>query len=152
MENNIQAGIYQLYANEAFKQPAEVEFVMLRHPETKRTPGKHLQTVPPYSEQELKGFVKYLKYLDGQVQNFTVDTATDNLKAEKDSGFCKRVCGFREPLEYYILLDEKGKIVQSKVNEKELKPKEGQTVKKMNYTGCPYFYNELGKQRNFNFN
>jgi len=152
MENNIQAGIYQLYANEKFNQQAEVEFVMLRHPETKRMPNKHLQVVPPYSKGELEGFVQYLKYLDELVQNFSLETATDNLKAEKDSGFCKRVCSFREPMEYYILLDKNGEIAQSAKKQEQLTIKEGQTIEKKFYSGCPYFYNEQGKQRNFNFN
>lgn len=152
MENNIQAGIYQLYANEKFNQQAEVEFVMLRHPETKRMPNKHLQVVPPYSKGELEGFVQYLKYLDELVQNFSLETATDNLKAEKDIGFCKRVCSFREPMEYYILLDKNGEIVQSAKKQEQLTIKEGQTIEKKFYSGCPYFYNEQGKQRNFNFN
>lgn len=152
MENNIQAAIYQLYVNREFKIPAEVEFVMLRHPETKRTPGKHLQVVPPYSETELSGFVEYLKYLDEQVQNFSLETATNNLKAENDDGFCKRVCQFKNPMEYYIVLDKDGEIVQSAKTEKELKPKDGQTIEKKKYMGCPYFYNSDGKQRNFNFN
>lgn len=152
MENNIQAGIYQLYVNRKFNIPAEVEFVMLRHPETKRTPGKHLQTVPPYNENELSGFVEYLKYLDEQVQNFSLEKATENLKAQTDDGFCKRVCQFKNPMEYYILLDKDGEILQSSKVEKELQAKEGQTIEKKNYTGCPYFYNDKGKQRNFNFN
>lgn len=154
MENNIQAAIYQLYVNNKFKVPAEVEFVMLRHPETKRTPGKHLQVVQPYNEAELGGFVEYLKHLDEQVQNFSLETATDNLKATKDDGFCKRVCQFREPKEYYILLDKDGEIIQSSYDSLELidKKKEGQTIERKIYTGCPYFYNDEGKQRNFNFN
>lgn len=152
MENNIQAGIYQLYANQKFEQPAEVEFVMLRHPETKRMPGKHLQTVPPYSKDQLSGFVQYLKYLNEQVQNFSLERATDNLKALTDDGFCKRVCQFKDPKTYYILLDSEGQILQSSDEKSKLKAKDGQTVEKKSYTGCPYFYNSDGKQRNFNFN
>jgi hypothetical protein len=152
MENNIQAGIYQLYANRKFDKPAEVEFVMLRHPETKRMPNKHLQVVPPYSKEQLEGFVEYLKYLNGLVQNFSLESATSHLKVENDSGFCKRVCQFREPMEYYILLDKEGEIVQTSKVEKDLVAKEGQKVEKKYYTGCPYFYNDEGKQRNFNIN
>ena len=150
MENNIQAGIYQLYANHKFNQPAEVEFVMLRHPETKKTPKKHLQVVPPYNKAQLEGFVQYLKYLDELVQNFSLETATNNLKVENDSGFCKRVCQFREPMEYYILLDKGGEIVQTSKNKNDLIAKEGQRIEKKSYSGCPHFYNEQGRQRNFN--
>lgn len=152
MENNIQAGIYQLYANREFKKPAEVEFVMLRHPETSRTPNKHLQVVPPYNEDELSGLVQYLKYLDDQVQNFSLEVAADNLKAQNDTGFCKRVCSFREPMEYYILLDKNGEIVQTSKVKEDLTAKEDQKVEKKRYTGCPFFYNDQGKQRNFNLN
>lgn len=152
MENNIQAGIYQLYANEAFGIPAEVEFVMLRHPETKRTPGKHLQVVPPYTKGQLGGFVQYLKHLDEQVQNFNLERATDNLKAQTDDGFCKRVCQFKDPKTYYILLDAEGQILQSSDEENKLKAKEGQTIERKSYSGCPYFYNDHGRQRNFNTN
>ena len=150
MENNIQAGIYQLYANREFKMPAEVEFIMLRHPETSRTPNKHLQIVKPYSESELDGFVEYLKYLNEQVQNLDESNAADNLKVHTDDGFCKRVCQFKDPKTYYILLDKDGQIVQSSDSPYELKANKEQKIESKTYLGCPFFYNDEGKPRNFN--
>lgn len=148
MENNIQAGIYQLYANREFKKPAEVEFVMLRHAPTKKNPTKHLQVVEPYTEAELEGVILYLKYLDSKIQNFDLDTAKSCLKASSgDTGFCNYVCGFKDPMTYYVKLDKDGEIVES--SKEKIEEKEGFTVKKMEYKGCPFFYNDNGERRNF---
>jgi len=61
------------------------------------------------------------------------------------------ICSFRKPFDYYALLDSNGKVLKTcfteDVGDLESLLKEGQTISKMHYEGCPYWkpsdYNDL---------
>lgn len=146
LENNIQAAIYQLAVKKIFGVPARVEFILLRHPGNKKDPQKFLQVVEPYSEAQMNGLISYLEHLYQEFESFNVDKARKNLKAFKDMGFCRNVCGFRLPFYYYAVLKD-GKLVRTSKN--RIEPLEGEIVSEHYYAGCPYFFTYDGKQRNF---
>jgi hypothetical protein len=99
LADNIQAFVYQMYCMEAFGKPAKVEFVMLRHPPTKRTPEKHLQIVEPSTSSQLAGLKEYLKVMGKVMNDFTLE---EGLRSPcSDIGFCQRVCSFYAPLDYW---------------------------------------------------
>ena len=147
MEDNIQAAMYQLAIWEIFKMPAEVEFLMLRFPPNKRDANRHVQTVKPYGEQKLKGLVEYLKFLDVQIKTFDDKAAKANLLAFSDKGFCDFVCGFKTPFKYYATVHSDGKWLKTK--QPPTLVSEDAVVTEHQYNGCPYFYNEEGKPRNW---
>lgn len=102
MANSIQAYIYQLYCWKAFGKAAKVEFVLLRHPPTKRTSDKHLQVVSPSSPSQLSGLEEYIKDISRTVNNFTLEQAYTSTCS--DHGFCTRVCSYYAPLQYWALI------------------------------------------------
>lgn len=146
LENNIQAGVYQYAVKKLFGLPARVEFLLLRFPPQKRNPTRHLQVVEPYTESQLNGLMSYLTYLSGEFNGFTETKAKLNLKAFKDKGFCLNVCGFRMPFAYWAGIRDNNVVRTSKT---PIEAQEGEIVMKQNYPGCPYFYNEQGKARNY---
>lgn len=101
LPNNIQALIYSLYVWQTFGIPSMVQFVMLRHPPTKRTPQKHIQTVYSPSPAHFDGLVAYLKDSYRRINALTLEEAT--LHPHCDEGFCQRVCSFLEPKDYWAL-------------------------------------------------
>jgi len=101
LPNNVQAALYQLYIWHAFQLPAEVHFIALRHPPTKRTPQKHLQIVPPASPAQLAGLETYVKAIAARVRQFTMEDAMTS--PCDDLGFCQRVCTHYAPHPYWIV-------------------------------------------------
>ncbi len=102
LPNNVQAAVYQLYVKLAFGRRAQVSFVLLRHPPTKRTPEKHLQVVQPASEAHLDGLTEYIKWVSGRVNQFSLEDAYANIL--DDQGFCSRVCSHYAPHDYWVLV------------------------------------------------
>ena len=102
LDDNIQAFVYQMYCMETFGKPARVEFVMLRHPPTSRTPQKHLQIVPPSTKAQLAGLKEYLKEMGKVMNDFSLEEAVRC--PNTDEGFCQRVCSYYKPLDYWALV------------------------------------------------
>lgn len=146
VKENIQALFYQLAAWEIFKMPAKVEFLLLRHPKTARNPLNFLQSVEPASESTLNGFKMWLEHINKQISELDAESANDNFKALDDSGFCIRVCKYREPFEYYALVDKENKLIKTS-RFQDLEIKDGQKIEKRKYFGCNYFYNAKGQRR-----
>lgn len=99
--NSFQGLTYQLYIFRKFGLLAWIEFVLMRHPPTKRTPEMHLQIMKPSTPEQLAGFEMYLDHLHASIQNFGWTEACSNY--HKDSGFCKNVCSYYRPMEYLAL-------------------------------------------------
>ena len=147
LEDNIQAAIYQLAIKQMFNMPAEVEFVMLRFPPTSKQPDKHIQRVEPYGDAKLDGLKHYLEYLFDEFRSFDDVKAKSNLKAFHDKGFCDFVCSYKKPFDFYSLVFPDGKFVNSK--EKPLIVPENAILLQDKYNGCPFFYGEDGRPRNW---
>ena len=157
---NIQSRIYQLAIKKLYPDISRIEFDFL----FLKFPKEPIQKVETLGDQELSGFEYFLTFVQEQADNFEEKNAKDNLavfdkerawlcgkEGLKKDGSKAWICSFRKPLEYYILLDKEGQIVQSAFYEKELKPKNGQTVQKKFYTGCPYYFNDSGQRRKLQF-
>lgn len=120
--NSIQAAIYQLYVWTKFGKLARVEFVLLRHPPTKRTPEKHLQIVPPCSALHMDGLVHYIKNVSAKVNQFTMEDAWTSVCT--DEGFCRNVCTHYAPHPYWVVVKKGDKLetpIRSSIVESDLK-------------------------------
>lgn len=138
LTNNIQAAIYQLYVWETFKMPAVVEFILLRHPATKRKPENHLQVVEPKNEYQFAGLKSYLDHMYGVVNNFGLSEAYSNFCENR--GFCENVCQFKNPKFYQSVVDANGELVYNlDMDQKPDKLEDGQKVIVKQYLGCPKF-------------
>lgn len=102
LSNSIQAAVYQLYVWSRFGKLARVEFVLLRHPPTKRTPDKHLQVVPPASPMHLGGLTDYIQSVSARVNQFGLEDAWSS--PCQDVGWCRNVCSFYKPMSYWSLV------------------------------------------------
>lgn len=160
---SIQAFCYQLAVMHEFGLPSEVEFILLRHPGNRKDPTKHLQVVPAASVAQIEGFKYHLADVNEQINALTLETSMLNLKAERDEGFCLRVCSLKDPFDYWVLLgDVERPLASTRVPKigigdenpdewaaRQLAPKEGQYVEKRRYNGCCYFYSKSGRRRNW---
>ncbi len=149
MEFNIQASFYQTAIKHCFGLPAKVEFLLLRFPANKKDSQRYIQSVEPMSDGQINGFKFYLSHINKDIEKLDEENAKDNLKAQKDIGFCKFVCSLREPFDYWAKIDKEGKILESKKFEIDNGIKDGEYVERRKYSGCPWFFNDEGKQRNF---
>ncbi len=153
LESNVQAMIYSLVAKKTWpKLKPVVEFIFLRFP---RKPVQRLE----FSDDTLKGFEYYLEQIYKQISNFTKEDAESNFAADKPipkEGFSgKLMCGFatypgqlkkngdlmwhcpyKFSFDYYALKNKDGKVLKTKF-ENKFSPKDGETVEKMKYDGCP---------------
>lgn len=134
-EGNAQASCYQLYVDETYHKPARVEFVMLRHPPTSRTPDKHLQIVEPRSAAQHAGFKVYLKEMYKTFNRFSLADAHANFCDKKY--FCDKVCQFRKPFAYEALMDDKGLVSNHFPGEAVEDPT--QRIEQRQFKGCPRF-------------
>ena len=152
--SNIQAMMYSLAAKKTWPElKPKVRFIFLRF-------GDDPMVEVEFNEHTLKGFEHYLAYVQQRVNNFTEEDARKGFAADvKDPvgfngavmcGFAKFRgqkkkngdpmwhCPFKFPFHYYVLKDASGNTIKSSF-EDNFKPKEGQKVLKLHYTGCPKF-------------
>lgn len=141
LANNIQAYTYTLAAKRKLWphiDDVSVEFIFLRFPED---PIQQVKV----DDAQLKGFEKYLAYLYKLVNNFTEDDARRNFAYDnpKKKWLCKAgatwECPARQPRDFYVITDEKGKVIKSGFDKDSLDKlvKEGQSVERRRYEGCP---------------
>lgn len=166
---NIQSVFYQLAIRHEFKLPAAVEFILLRHGPTKRTPDKQfVQRVEPLSDSQLDGFIEYLREVNRAINALDEKSALDNPKCKKDEGFCMRVCSLKDPFDYWTITGKDGKVRTARISRhlkdagltedeiledvrRQLKPMEGEELVKKRYSGCFFWYNpETERPRNPN--
>jgi hypothetical protein len=161
IEYNVQALMYALACWKEFGQIPEVEFLFVKFDGEKDTP---VVKVPKITEDTLSGFESYLEYLNEVLLNFNEESGKEDMAfhkgfPDKGEGFCKKLmCGFAKrpgqlkkdgspmwhcsakfPFDYYeIRDDETDRVIQTDFEKEKLpEPKEGQTLSKMHYTGCP---------------
>lgn len=138
LRDNYQALTYQLYVWRAFGIPATVEFIMLRHPATSRTPEKHIQRVEPSTPAQLAGFETYLEHMHQVLQGFGLSQAYAHF--HDDVGFCERVCSYRHPMDYLILRKVKTKeVVGTFMLDNPPHIGQDEYVETAHHKGCPRF-------------
>ena len=149
LESNIQALMYSLAAKKIWKgyKPV-VEFLFLRHPKSP------LQTLE-FSDEEIKGFERYLVHMHKVINNFSekdsrCNWAIDDPKSKWMCGIGKWVCPCKQPFDYYVLLDKDKKVLISSFTETfvdrdgiVVEPTSEQTIEKRKYDGCPRFQNQI---------
>jgi CRISPR/Cas system-associated exonuclease Cas4 (RecB family) len=146
LKNNIQATMYQAYVMYTFGLPARVNFILLRHPPTKRDPQKHIQTVEPKTKEQIDGFFVYLEYLASIFGNFGLQESISNYCADKPEKayFCQYICKFKEPMDYVAHIGTDGKIIRGYfMDDKMPELKEGESLEPRHYGGCPRFGGRL---------
>tara|TARA_Y100000310_G_scaffold343375_1_gene450706 strand:+ start:11133 stop:12128 length:996 start_codon:yes stop_codon:yes gene_type:complete len=137
LESNVQAMMYALAATKLWPEFKKiiVQFLFLRFP---RQPAQELE----FTKDQLKGFEVYLEHLNVVINNFSEKEAKLNYAAENENhwlcGPAKSgwICPFHKPFDYYVLLDEDGNQAKSSY-ENDLTAKDGQSIEKRKYAGCP---------------
>lgn len=149
MEYNVQAMLYLVAAKKLWPNLKRgfVNFIMLRF---KKDPVQ----IASYSDEKLKGFELYLEYLDSYLSEWSYDKAISNFAAEnvskkmlcgkepnqfKEDGSKVWCCAYKRPFKYFALLDCNGQVIKSEFDKEDLKPKNGEVVKEMQFSGCPYW-------------
>ena len=149
LESNVQAMMYTLAAKKLWPKVKKiiVQFLFLRFP---RSPSQELE----FSDSQIKGFEHYLEHLNKVIEEFDEDTAMSNYGADNGhkwlcgparSGW---ICPLKEPYDYYILKDKKGKAVKSAFKKEDLTASKGQKIEKVSYEGCPRFYSSEASANN----
>ncbi len=140
LKEEIQATVYQLYVWDRYHIPAEVEFVLLRHPPTKRHPNLHLQIVQPKTESQLVGFEYYLTHMATVFKNYGLKEAHASFAAD-DPGrkyFCQYICQFKNAFEYQSVVKD-GAVVKNYHLSDDVKLEPGQSLEIRQHAGCPRF-------------
>jgi hypothetical protein len=136
---NVQAMLYSLAAKKLWPELKPIiRFLFLRFP---RAPIQQLS----FTDSQLRGFAYSLEELNEIVDNFDEKAAKKHFAADNPSysWMCGRgsyVCPFKHPVDYFILVDETGKLGKSAFDKSLLKPKPGQAIVSKRYTGCPRHY------------
>jgi hypothetical protein len=151
LKNNVQALMYSLAMHKKYPEyDSQVDFIFLKFPKAP------LQTVS-FSKTQILGFEEYLKSVYAHLKDFTLDKAKENMAAhsEKNSWLCGRAaypgekkidgspmwyCPLKFPFDYYAIVDGEGNNVRTAYSKEDLKPKEGEILKKKRYNGCSAFF------------
>lgn len=138
--SNTQGLAYSYAVREMYGKPSQVQFVFLRF---SKSPMMEMS----FTNKQLDGFGKYLGYMQTYLDDFNDVAARGNFAFDS---FDKRwmcgstkegkwTCPFRKPFEYYAIIDAKGNIVKTSLQKDKLSPKEGESIIKKKYFGCPRF-------------
>lgn len=136
LSGNVQALTYVLAARKKWPKIKNilVQFLFLRFP---RQPKQELE----FDSDELTGFQHYLEYMFKLINNFDEKMSVSNFAADDmdKKNLCQAKSGWRcpylDPKDYYVTLNKEGSIIKSSFT--ELAAKEGDTVEKRHYDGCP---------------
>jgi hypothetical protein len=159
-ESNLQALFYSYAARKIWPNLKPiVRFIFLQYPEDP-------MMVAEFSDDALKGFEMYLSQIQKRVNIFNENSAKSSFAADQeqhDGGFNGKLlcgyakqpnqlkkdgtkmwhCSYKFPFDYYVI-KKAGKIVYTVFKEEQIKPlKDGETVEKMRYDGCPKFRNAV---------
>jgi hypothetical protein len=153
-ESNLQAMMYSLSSKRLWPDLIpEVRFVFLRFKDEPMVKVK-------FNDNVLKGFEHYLAKIQQKVNNFDEVAARKGFAADvknpegfkgpimcgyakfrgqkKKDGNPMWHCPYKFPFKYFVLKDSKDKTIKSSF-ENNFKPKEGEKVLALDYTGCPKF-------------
>lgn len=136
VSDNFQSLVYQWYVYRTYGLLAEVRYILLRHPPTKRDPSKHIQITMPATPAQLAGFELYLEHMYGVINRFGSEEAKTNFK--DDYGWCRNVCSYFIPREYVSIRKRADKsLVGNYLPEHAPEIKDDEYVEKLRHPGCP---------------
>lgn len=161
IEFNMQGVIYQMFLKKKYPDVKNIfmNFLFLQFP---RGPW---QSARPVDDEIIEGVEIYLTYLFNKINNFTKEDGKSNFakhnglapfcgkdgfKNYKDKDLGRRVqspepawkCPYKDPYDYYALVDSDGEVIKTSINEGSLSPKDGQSVQKKRYGGCLAWHKE----------
>lgn len=159
---NAQKIIYELAARRLHPDISRRRFRFL----FLRFPKSPWQEEPSMTDAQLYGYEWMLTDMQTAMEAFTLDNAGDNLAAFdeekrwlcgvpdaiKKDGTPRWCCSAHKPLDYWVIADEAGEIVESAFTEEELVGKvdaaKGQSVEARHFPGCKAFWRD-GRRMNF---
>ena len=109
-----------------------------------------------FSKEQLKGFEHYLEQVYSSINNFSEEDSVSNFAIDggwKTKWMCGPTksgweCPLKHPYEYYVLKNNRGKVIKSSLENNLVIEKKGQKIEKLEYEGCPKFQN-VEKQSEF---
>ena len=155
---NMQGVAYQLFLKSKYPDVKNIsmKFLFLQFP------NDPWQEVDPVEDDIVKGVEIYLSHLYEKINNFTEEDAVSNFsKYNGKFHFCggdgfksykdkklgkvetnepKWKCPHKDPYDYFAIVSEDGSVVRTSLKEKDLIPKEGEQVRRMEYAGCPAWH------------
>lgn len=138
-----QLALYFLYPKIQLK---EFDFIFLKFPKDP------YQSYSPVSEEALIGYLYYLTHIQQAINNFSEKDISSNYGKLNDKtkflcGPAKSgwICPQQNPLDYYVLLNEKDEIIKSSFKQ-DLVAKENEKVEKRFYKGCSHFFDSSGNR------
>lgn len=99
LPSNVQAMLYQTATFREHGLVPIVEFILVRHAPTLKTPDKHIQRVNPPSEVAIGGLIQYIDGIYLAVNKMTYEQALEH--PHDDHGFCTRICTHYAPHPYW---------------------------------------------------
>ncbi len=137
MADNIQGLMYQLAIWEEHKATSDAEFILLRHPPTKRTPNKHIQVTPQATPAQLNGLKVYLQELYSIV-NGGFGLREGMARPCEDSGFCRNVCTYFNEFNYQSLRKkENNALVRNFLLDDKVKVGDDEYIQILTSKACP---------------
>jgi hypothetical protein len=137
VEDNFQSLMYQLYVWKTFGKLAEVRYILLRHPPTKKEPARHIQITMPATPIQLKGFEVYLTHMWELVNQFGEKDSRSRFKKD-DPGFCRNVCTYYRPGRYLsVKKKDTGEFVGNYMLDSGYQVKQDEEATTLSHKGCP---------------
>lgn len=160
LDGNMQAMMYSLACYKQAGVIPEISFLFLREKEP-------IQKAEVCSQDDLEGFEYYLGELTEYIKTFDEKKAKSDYAANdkermwlcgrtKKQGQLKKDgspmwdCASKWAFDYFVALDEKGKILTSAFTKKELEGKKG-AIEQRRYPGCPR-WNRPAPEKSDDFN
>lgn len=138
LASSYQSMSYQLYVWRTYQRAARVEYVLLRHPPTSRTPTKHIQVTPAPPVSAYAGFEVYLKHMFRVFNGFSLEDAHSHF-CDKE-WFCDKVCQFKKAFKYNSLINiADNSLIANYLPGDTPAPTDEQYVEGREYRGCPRF-------------
>lgn len=147
LPSNVQSALYQMATYKEHGIVPTVDFILLRHAPTVRTPDKHIQRVSPHSLPTLCGLESYINSMYARVNGFTWEDALSS--PCRDEGFCFRVCTHYAPHPYWLICkadDPEGKSPLSSHlsldKARQIADSDGYIVIERQFNGCAVKWRE----------
>ena len=151
LTSNVQAMMYSLASLKLWpKLKPVIEFLFLRFP---RQPIQRLE----FSKEQLKGFEHYLEQVYKVINNFSEKDSVSNFAIDggwKTKWMCGPTksgweCPLKHSFEYYVLKNNRGKVIKSSLKNDLVTEKKGQKIEKLKCDGCPKFNGSEGNEESF---
>lgn len=173
--SNIQAMVYQFFARKLFPDVKNLtfRFMFLRFPKS-----PWVETVA-FSNTHLKGFELYLSHVSAYLSSYDESKGRSNMARFNGNKFiCGKdgfkelydrktktktpttephwKCPYKDPFDYWAVINKRGEAVRSYEAEEKVKISEGEvadgfSVQKMRYCGCPAWGHKIARKESLSW-